>query len=59
MFFKNLTILSCLKGIFCFNFILGEESGGEVPDFEDDENDSDWDPPDVLYCICKQPHGNR
>ncbi|KAJ8322134.1 hypothetical protein KUTeg_000605 [Tegillarca granosa] len=37
----------------------GEESGEEIVGFEDDENDSDWDPPDILYCICKQPHGNR
>ncbi|OWF35955.1 PHD finger protein 3-like [Mizuhopecten yessoensis] len=27
--------------------------------YEDDENDSDYEPPDQLYCICNQPHGNR
>lgn len=34
-----------------------EEEGDESEDF--DEDDSDYEPPDVLYCICKQPHGNR
>ncbi|XP_064597581.1 myb-like protein X [Liolophura sinensis] len=37
-----------------------EESDGGLS-YEDDENDSDWDPgenADKLWCICKKPHGN-
>ncbi|XP_033727840.1 uncharacterized protein LOC117317151 isoform X2 [Pecten maximus] len=36
------------------------ESGDDADlSYEDDQNDSDYEPPDQLYCICNQPHGNR
>ncbi|KAL8578841.1 hypothetical protein ACOMHN_022134 [Nucella lapillus] len=39
----------------------GRESGGDLS-YEDDENDSDWEPSNdanTLYCICRKPHGHR
>lgn len=42
-------------------YSLADSEGGNLS-YEDDENDSDWDPstdPNTLYCICKKPHGKR
>ncbi|XP_076457207.1 uncharacterized protein LOC143291265 isoform X2 [Babylonia areolata] len=39
----------------------GHDSGGDLS-YEDDENDSDWEPTNdtsTVYCICRKPHGNK
>ena len=49
-----------LRDVTVFVSTDGHDSGDLS--YEDDENDSDWEPSSdasTLYCICRKPHGNR
>lgn len=45
--------------MWCCCYVADDEEEEEDPDYADDDDDEDFEDPDQLYCICRQPHNQR